>query len=353
MVRSSSGVVPSTASGASGGTDGVRIQIRTTTSNSRSTVDVIQDVVRTGRSNAAPDMEAAMRAASTPEYDAFGPWIMSVSSQEQVPPVFRAHPIDFASAHDVLKVPRDIARRDATPRSHLYDFLLILDSGGVEVLARQGHRFSVQRIARDSIAAVDSGTELLAGWLSILGTDGTRIDVGFNGASLPTITAFADRLVGWNDPEFDDAPVLDALDRDTLGYHDVGLVNAYNSLPHHGGTRRVTAAYPETTPISHRSRLSRSVRGEEHVSGAVVASDDDHAIVLTRAEWVRRSRKPDLSLRRIVIPNRAVTSTSVAPHPFLDDVVDLTVHCGTALLELTVPRGETHSVEAPFDLAHG
>ena len=291
--------------------------------------------------------------ASTPEYDAFGPWVLPVSSPDQVPPVFRSHPIDFTRAHDVLKVPRDVARRDVTPRSHLYDFLLVLDRDGVEGLTRVGHRFTVQRIARKDIAAVDSGAELLEGWLTVLGIDGTRIDVSFNGSSLPVITDFADRLIGWSGSGPTTPPAVESLDRDTLGYHDVGLVNAHNSLPGRNDQRRVTAVYPEREPVSQQSRLHRMVRGAPHLSGAVVSRDDQHLVVIARRDWVRHSRKPDLSLRRIVIPNGVITAVSSASHAYLDDVVDLSAHRGAADLGLTVPADEAHAVASVFGAEHG
>jgi hypothetical protein len=282
-------------------------------------------------------------AASTAEYDAFGPWILPVSSYDQVPPVFRSHPIDFTRAHDVLKVPREVARRDATPRSHLYDALLVLDGEGLEVLTRVGHRYTVERIARDSIAAVDSGAELLAGWLSVLATDGRRIDVAFNGGSLPVITDLADRLLGWSATDLEPA-ARDVLDLTALGFHDVGLVNGYNSVPDPQHRRRVVAAYAERTPVSRRSSLHRLLDGRSRLSGAVFGSDERYAVVTTRSEWVRSTRKPDLSLRRIVIPKHQVTSVAVTEHAFLDDVAELTIRCHATRLVLAVPGDEAESV---------
>lgn len=77
-------------------------------------------------------------AASTPEYDAFGPWVDPVRSAEEVPPLYRDHPVDLAASRLVLKVPRDIARRDATPDMDLYDHLLVLEADALTVLSRRG-----------------------------------------------------------------------------------------------------------------------------------------------------------------------------------------------------------------------
>ncbi|MCU1433145.1 MAG: hypothetical protein JWP95_2250, partial [Actinotalea sp.] len=50
---------------------------------------------------------------STAEYDAFGPWILEVRAVDDLPALFSRHPLDLGSARLVLKVPRQIARRDA------------------------------------------------------------------------------------------------------------------------------------------------------------------------------------------------------------------------------------------------
>jgi hypothetical protein len=216
------------------------------------------------------------------------------------------------------------------------------------VLTRTGHRFTVQRIARADVVAVDSGAELLDGWLAVLGADGTRIDVSFNGSSLPVMTDFADRLIGWSGDDAEAPAETEPLDQDVLGWHDVGLVNAHNDLPAQQDRRRVTALYPERTPASQQSRVHRLLHGPAHLSGAVVSTDARNTVVITRREWVRRSRKPDLSLRRVVVPRGGATVRSSAAHPFLDAVVELRVGLGSTDLGLTVPADEERAVASVF-----
>lgn len=62
-----------------------------------------------------------MSTTRVSEYDRFGPWIDEVLDLEDVPRLFRSHPVDFDAARLVLKVPRDIARRDANAAMNLYD----------------------------------------------------------------------------------------------------------------------------------------------------------------------------------------------------------------------------------------
>jgi len=71
--------------------------------------------------------------ARTAEFDAFGPWILQVSTYDDVPPLFRTV-ANLDGANLALKIPRRIDRRDANP--DLYDQLLIVRDQGMDVLTR-------------------------------------------------------------------------------------------------------------------------------------------------------------------------------------------------------------------------
>lgn len=262
--------------------------------------------------------------------------MLPVSTESEIPPVFRTHPIDFSSARDVLKVPRDVARRDVTPKSHLYDQLLVLTPTDLEVLTRRGHRYSVDRVARAAVLAVSSGAALLDGWLTVLGADGSAVEVRFNGSSLPMMTAFADRLADWVD-ESEFAGTSQELERDALGRHDVGLVNAYNTVARHRAAVEVITAYPGRMPATRRSRVHRLWHGLPRLSGAVVSSGGSDIVVVARRSWVQHSSQPDVSLNRLVIHGERITGISTRPDPFLEGCTEVTVHGGAARLELVVP----------------
>ena len=76
----------------------------------------------------------------TQEFDEFGPWILEVERPEDVPRLYRGHPLDLGSAELVLKVPRRIWRRDANPDMDLYDYLIVAGGDSMTVLSRRGDR---------------------------------------------------------------------------------------------------------------------------------------------------------------------------------------------------------------------
>jgi len=277
-----------------------------------------------------------MTLTRSAEYDAFGPWILPVTDLDGVPRVFRDYPFDFASADLVLKLPRDIARRDATPDMHLYDRMLIVDATGITVLVRDGDVFAVTGISADAIAAVETGSELLDGWLTVFGIDGSRIEVPYNGTSRAVMSTVAERLIdlaggsggSWHEPQ--------ALELQALGESDVALVNAYNELRDSGF--ELLATYPGFSPRSKESLLARILKGRVRLSTAIICGNDRQLVVLSRRAWLTYRGKPDLSMRSLVVVRSRVTSVESSAHPLVHDVTDVMMHAGKAVLRCAVPN---------------
>lgn len=129
--------------------------------------------------------DAAQRTA---EFDAFGPWIYEVTAPEDIPRIFRTHPVDLESALLVLKVPRNIARRDANPTTDLYDHLLIAAETGLTILTRVESDVSVTTVTWDDVVAVSTCVDLLDGLLTVLTVRGP-VHVPFNGSSQEAVLA--------------------------------------------------------------------------------------------------------------------------------------------------------------------
>src|SRR5664279_4920388 len=121
----------------------------------------------------------SVTAAQVAEYNRFGPWIDEVIVPEDVPRLFRSYPIDLSAARMVLKVPRGIARRDATAGMDLYDHLVILDRDSLTLLSRNGASaakgeqptggpgYSVLTLALADVVAIRDDLNLLDGRVTV------------------------------------------------------------------------------------------------------------------------------------------------------------------------------------------
>lgn len=168
--------------------------------------------------------------ASAAEYDAFGPWIDEVRSPQDVPRLFRAHPLDLDAAHLVLKVPRNISRRDATADMDLYNHLLVLADDELTVLTRldaptdagelpasvydEALGYRTWSCRPTDVVAMRDVTSMLDARLDLLTQDGRTLTVRYNGSAADGVQRLVDAIRAAHDggPEQDGG---DARERGT------------------------------------------------------------------------------------------------------------------------------------------
>ncbi len=120
--------------------------------------------------------------STTAEYNAFGPWIYEIRSEEEIPRLFREYPLDLENAALTIKVPRPISRRDANPSMDLYDIVLSLGPDNVTILHRSGGTFDFRDIAYDEIQGITDFVDLLDGRLTLAAEAG-EVTVKYNSSS--------------------------------------------------------------------------------------------------------------------------------------------------------------------------
>jgi len=272
------------------------------------------------------------------EWDAFGPWILPVTSEEDVPRAFRGYPFAFDQPARILKVPRNVEQRDASPGMHLYDQMLIPEQDRLTILRRVDDGHTVSVVPSATIAAVEFGTELLQGWIAIHVDDGTRVDIVVNAAARDTLADIAHALVeAAAGAEVSEAE-SDRLPLDALGTgDDVAFVNGYRSVSLRRPGLRVSAAYRGRRPRVADGWVVRLRKGPARLSGAVFARNDRHLVSVSRREWLKRGTAPDLSLRTLIVARARVTGIEVREHGTARGVTTVELLAGAARIEFLVP----------------
>jgi hypothetical protein len=276
-------------------------------------------------------------SARTPEHDAFGPWILTVRTADEVPPLFRPHGAEPFTARLVLKVPRDIARRDTDPSMDLYDRLLVVRDRDLEVLTRVGTGFEAVRIPFPDLVAVRDSVDLLDGMLTLHAADGTAVPVPYNGVSADVVADLAELLVGLAGATHADAPA-DALPGSTcpprvdLGKDEQGVASEAWRLAAQDPGLRILASHPRIPLRRAASGPLSALRSLRPMSlaGAVAACTPHELLVITRRERILRRRTATLSLDRLRILRHAITSTTSEPHPVWAGMSVVTVRAGDA-----------------------
>lgn len=301
------------------------------------------------------------------EFDRFGPWIDEIATPDDVPPLYRDHPLDLAAATLVLKVPRNIARRDATPDMDLYDHLLALDAEGLTVLSRRtaagkqrgapvARGYDVRRVPHGEVAAIRDVVSLLDGRLSIHTLDGAALTLRYNGSARATVTRLVTALrgaAGAQPAGAAGAAMLAALaERPGIGVRaldagqvDVALVNDVREIVRHTPDLVARTCHGRVPLAPRRGGMAGVVRRALHslspatLHGAVVLADDTAVDVVGRHDWIVRGRAPVHSLSRLVLPVGALRRVEVAAHETYPGVAVVRLGAGFSTLEIAVPEG--------------
>ena len=125
------------------------------------------------------------------EYDAFGPWVYDVDGEHPLPPLFVPFVDMSKSWRMLLKIPRDIERRRATPDMDLYDFVVGADDAGVQIWSRREKAVESTRIAYRDITGIRLYQRLLHGVCTLYSAGGP-VTLTYNTVSADVMRRFGD-----------------------------------------------------------------------------------------------------------------------------------------------------------------
>jgi len=307
---------------------------------------------RRARTGAGPGKQpvSSTDVTRSAEFDAFGPWVDRVHDASEVPGLYRDYPVDFTSSRLVLKVPRNISRRDALPTMDLYDHLIVVAPESLVVLSRAETGYTRTAFGYGDIVALTDTVDLVDGRLDILAGTGDTLTVPYNGSSEDVITHLIDVLGELSLAEMrpatevalptpDDPPAdLDLLD---LGKEDVGLVTSYFDLMRHEIGATLLAAHGRTVLPPRGGRISRAVHAFYPMTlhGAVICRTDRELHIIGRKAWLLRGNTPDLSRSHTTIPLAAIDAISLHPHPDYLGASVVALRLGTTTLDVVLPEG--------------
>ncbi|GAA2554223.1 hypothetical protein GCM10010435_25840 [Winogradskya consettensis] len=271
----------------------------------------------------------------TAEFDAFGPWIHQVHSISDLPRLFQDSGVDPAAHRLVLKVPRNIERRNATPDMDLYDSLIAVDYETVTILRRHGTGYDGVRIPMDRITAIEDSVSMLDGRLTLHTSDGTSHVIAYNAADLPPVQNLIQVLRESYLPAAQVAPDFTLPDPEpVLGDADTGLVNEY---------RRLTRAEPGMHLISAlpRRRIGTTLLRPATLHATITIGDDRELQQIHRRDRITRGNDKVLSVARTILPRTRLTDLQVRPHERFREITVLVVN---GSLEIPVPTGSENEI---------
>lgn len=265
------------------------------------------------------------------EYDAFGPWIQEVHDVDDLPRLYRDAGIELAAQRLVLKLPRAIERRNATPDMHLYDHLIAVGAANLTILSRRGDIYDRADVPLRDITAITDSANLLDGHLTFSTVDGAVVDVAYNAADPKPVAGLVRLLRDVYLPDGVPADSFAVPGEPQLGVDDIGLLTAYAS------TREMEPQMRLMCDVARRVVKRRPRRATLHAS--LWLADSRETQVLHRRDWFTYGNDKVISMARTVLPHERISQVRVVAHERYPDVNELIVDSGRSSLAFPIPAG--------------
>jgi hypothetical protein len=284
-------------------------------------------------------MEAAnLDARHQREYNLFGPWLLEVTEEDDLPDCFRGQVRLDDSLKVAFKIPVHLERRLVRPGMDLYTDVLVCDGTGITVYRLAGETIVVERMPWRTLRAISVLTDLLQGELTIIGETG-EIVVAFNTVSEELVRKVVEtihrEIAAGLRSELPQGVTpgsvpLSHLDRTLLMQERTQTSGAV-----------VLIAYQERMPLVQRTpslwiRLLDVIRTPT-LRPVMVLARSDGLVVYSGSPQIAQFRKGNYGYRRTVIPWGSVGSCTEAESPQWRDCRDmrLTVGVGTVLMSVS------------------
>jgi hypothetical protein len=288
---------------------------------------------------------------TTAEYDAFGPWIDEVHTSSDVPRLYRDYSLDLEACRLVLKVPRNISRRDVTPTMDLYDHLLIAGPERLTVLSRKGAVYTESTVAYDRIAAMEDSVSMLDGRFRILTLAEGSVAIHYNGSQQEVVDTLIrvlremslSAIAGGRQlaPRRGLSPEIPMPTPGlvTLGDRDVDLAAAFRHLVRREPDTRLLAAHGRLVLAPTGGAITRALHVVYPMTlhGALICGNGNELQVLSRRDWMVRGNRPEHSLARTVLSLATLDAVTSQPDPEYTGVRVVTLRAGATSIDMPVP----------------
>lgn len=240
------------------------------------------------------------------EYDAFGPWIIEVRTEAEMPKHFRLGYDAHKNARYLIKVPIDVERREARPGMSLYRYVIAIHEEGATMMRLVNEQIVSSRVKWADVVALRRSTNLLLSRWSLLLSDGSDVTIDYNTVSsgiMDTISEFIRERCAWQIPTVTHpvsekaVPIIDHL----FKYH--------LSVAQRVGPQPVVAVHYEA-----KNQPCRNEAGKRRwTTGLMILEGQSELTIVADDPPERRAFQSHYGVSSTFIPYGRISSFSVMP----------------------------------------
>lgn len=287
---------------------------------------VVDDRIRSGYMNALQK-----------EYHGFGPWLIEIKEEEDIPQQFLSQKDRIMNAEYCFKVPVKVDRHRLRPGMLMYSRVVCFNEETLLILEVKQENIISNEIEMSQICFISSSRELLDSHI-IIGTHEKTIDIDYNSVSSDICNHLMKLLrdkVFVEESKVDASVIMDKSKVDHMVYN-----NMLNQIPDHEDL--VLLAYQPKLRVERKfgSTAEALLNGHRKydLQDVMFLGNPKELIVIDSVHDIKTSDEADYSFRYAYIRLDAITRIEMVEDSLVSGVEDMHIHIGECRIEFKVSK---------------
>lgn len=269
------------------------------------------------------------------EYDAFGPWIIEIYQKNILPELF-SNFVNMDKKYDLLiKIPRNIERRRASPKMELYDYVIGVCKDELYIYERNGKIITEKIFKLCDIYSIKIYTSLLFGQVFIQ-IKNSIFTFNFNTISEDIIMKLAilirRKFIKEQDFKFENYVESENIGKTELYYHTM-----WDRINRREKNIKIMAIQ-QTKKLKYNDRniirkiLYRLTRSK--LLSCLYLTNDKELIIIKKGENFSINKRADYSETFTYIPFHRISKISIKDSKYTKEVKEIILQVGGEHIKL-------------------
>lgn len=235
------------------------------------------------------------------EYHCFGPWILEITEENPMPPLFVPYYKETNNCLMLIKVPRNIDRSQAKPGMDLYQYVIGMYDNYVYLLERNEKEVSETKFSYGEIDGIENLSDLLLGKLTIY-LKYRKVKVNYSSVSEDIII----KLIRIIRDKYSERTYNKAL---LDNNHNQGIdriyINLLDSMKSYGDLINISAVQPSIKVKALNQSILKKLLchiNQQKLLSVIYLSNDKELLILSRGKPFRYRSDAIISYNLIYIP---------------------------------------------------
>ncbi|HEX2945653.1 MAG TPA: hypothetical protein VHT96_06835 [Clostridia bacterium] len=255
------------------------------------------------------------------EYNAFGPWIIEITDQYPLPPLFIPYYKEDGIDLMRIKIPRNIERRNANPDMDLYDYVIGLYENNIYILERLENDVKETKILYDEIEGLENFVDFLSGKFTIFLND-RKVIIPYNAVSEQIINSMI-RIIRDRYIRKSYQKLHSPYDGEKNNIKEMLYINLLNQLRENSETFDITVIQPSVMLQKNEKGIIRKalkiLYGKKLLSSLHLANESE-ILVISRGKPFKTRTDAIYSHSHIYIPIEKLQSIILEKDDYFDNL---------------------------------